>query len=396
MNKENVKVLVCQRGARRRYAVPRLLEEAGMLAGLYTDSCALSTLGKIANLGSKVGITHAKIRALAARKPLGIPKDKIFASDRLFYSSFLAKSDAPLAHADALAQVYKSWGTQGANVVYSMNTADYPFLRFVKDKGLKVVVDVYVSPLTEEIIYEECRKFSQTGVYTADFKEEMKKRYIEVFKLADIILCPSKWVAEGCIKLTPEYADKIRLCPYGSSISFADEPKLVAENDVLFAGRDPIRKGVHYLAEAAVLLRSKKPNLKVRIAGLSSEQCAWIESPEQLIFLGHVPMTQMRQLFATSSVFVLPSLSEGQAGVVIEALAMGCPVVVTRECGVDIEDGKQGFIVPAGDSDAIALRVSDIINDTNLFREMSANALEFARSFSVESWKQRLVDLCSI
>lgn len=101
-------------------------------------------------------------------------------------------------------------------------------------------------------------------------------------------------------------------------------------------------------------------------------------------------MNEMKSLFEAASVFVLPSLSEGQAGVVIEALSMGCPVVITRECGVDIEDGKQGFIIPIKNSQAIAEKIELIFNDTELRKSMQINALEFSQEFNESKWTNRL------
>ncbi|WP_448873268.1 glycosyltransferase family 4 protein [Desulfobulbus propionicus] len=389
-------VLVCQRGARHRYAIPRMLEEAGMLEALYTDSSAYSLLGKAACFAEKKGLKNGRIRALALKKPQSVPRKKIFSTDLLALTSTLKLyGKSSLAYADVLASAYKKWGTVGANIVYTMNTADIPFLEYAKSEGLKIVVDVFVSPETEQIVEVERQRVFNTINSKQELAGLMRERYLAVFCLADILLCPSTWVADGCKKIAPKYADKIRVCPYGSSIDVADKPKVSSTKRVLFAGRDPLRKGLHYLADASAQLRTEGLAVNVVVAGVEKGTCRWIPNRDALNFLGHVPMNKMRYLFESSAVFVLPSLSEGQAGVVIEALSMGCPVVITRECGVDIEDGKQGFIVPARDAGAIALRVKELLSNPELQLQMSRNALEFAQQFSMAAWSDRLKSLCT-
>ena len=73
MNSPNV--IVCQHGSRHRYAIPRMLEEAGALATLYTDSSAESWLGKIAGRKGAAG------GALDRWVIEGVPSDKVFSSD---------------------------------------------------------------------------------------------------------------------------------------------------------------------------------------------------------------------------------------------------------------------------------------------------------------------------
>lgn len=393
MHDKKVQVIVCQRGARRRYAVPRILEEAGLLKALYTDSSAFSLLGRAASILEKIGINNKGIQSLVARKPRGIPRKKIFSSDLLaIYTALKIYGKDPLLYDDVLSKNFKKWGAKNVDYVYNMNTADIPFLKFAKSKGLKIVVDVFVSPLTEQIMEIETQ-FYNTGQSNQIRNKKILERYKTVFKIADILLCPSNWVAEGCMQITPEYQHKIRICPYGSSIEITKKPKTKVSNKVLFAGRDVMRKGLHYLADAGVQLKQKGLNVEIFVAGVEKETCSWIKNVESLNFLGHVPMQQMRQQFEKAAVFVLPSLSEGQAGVVVEALAMGCPVIITRECGVDIEDGKQGFIVPARDSNAIASKVEEILSNQSLWMEMSQNAIEFASRFSLEAWSDRMVKI---
>jgi glycosyltransferase involved in cell wall biosynthesis len=70
-------------------------------------------------------------------------------------------------------------------------------------------------------------------------------------------------------------------------------------------------------------------------------------------------------ILAAADVVVLPSLSEGFPFVLLEALAMGCPVVATRVNGVPelVEDHKTGLLVSARDPQALAAAIREVLSD---------------------------------
>jgi glycosyltransferase involved in cell wall biosynthesis len=79
-------------------------------------------------------------------------------------------------------------------------------------------------------------------------------------------------------------------------------------------------------------------------------------------------------VLAAADVVVLPSLSEGFPFVLLEALAMGCPVVASRVNGVPelIEDHKTGLLVPPRDPQALAAAIREILSDPTAASEMGA------------------------
>ena len=60
---------------------------------------------------------------------------------------------------------------------------------------------------------------------------------------------------------------------------------------------------------------------------------------------------------------VLPSFAEGLPVVIMEAMAMGRPVLTTPIAGIPelVEDGVTGFVVPAGDVDALVAKIADVL-----------------------------------
>ena len=376
------RVLVCQHGSRHRYAIPRLLHEAGMLAGLYTDSTAISPAGRLACLAARRGWGGARARALAGRIPSGIPREKVRSSDR----SLLCRN--PIAV--DLSGVFRRWGDCGANIVYSMYGEDAGFLEWMKGRGAKIVADVFVHPGTARMVSEESvRVLGREGVDEAEIlRDESHSRWL--FEFADVLLCPSQGVAEGVRSVSSEYEHKIRVLPYGSSIEPVASPNLATQpGRVLFAGRDPLRKGLHHLAAAASLLQAQGRPVEVRVAGVAESDVAWMAGRKALNFLGSVPMDRMREEFSEADMLVLPSLSEGQAGVVLEAMACGCPVIATRESGVDFEPDA-GVTVPVGDAPALAAAIGELRKDRERRNRLASGALRQAKAFSMAAWKAGL------
>jgi glycosyltransferase involved in cell wall biosynthesis len=95
--------------------------------------------------------------------------------------------------------------------------------------------------------------------------------------------------------------------------------------------------------------------------------------------------------FLRADVFVLPSLAEGSASVIFEALAAGVPVVTTHASGSVITDGVEGLIVPERDSGAIALALKRIVRDRVVRDSMSIAAGRTAKNYDMLAWGDRLL-----
>ena len=278
--KEVPRVLVCQHGARHRYAIPRMLEEAGMLAAFYTDSSSASFMGHVSTvLGSSAPIL---MRRLAGRKINGVPTDKVFSTDQQYLRELCQKMTGRLPTGmnlyhqrhRILSKKMITWGLQGAYVVYSMYHENLDFVRWAKQRGAKSVVDVFINPETTEIMQCEGKRLPGWGQYAdqdaVDFENQLWRTTVEV---ADVLLCPSEWVAEGVRKFSPGTAPKIKIVPYGCSIDYQGCINNPIKGRVLFVGGDALRKGLHYLGEASSILKNRIPELDVRIAGIASREC---------------------------------------------------------------------------------------------------------------------------
>ena len=80
-------------------------------------------------------------------------------------------------------------------------------------------------------------------------------------------------------------------------------------------------------------------------------------------------------MYRAADVFVFPTLLEGLGLVVLEAMACGLPVIVTPR-GPDevVRDGVDGYVVPAGDSNAIIEALERLYSDAELRLQLGRNA----------------------
>lgn len=90
------------------------------------------------------------------------------------------------------------------------------------------------------------------------------------------------------------------------------------------------------------------------------------------LFLGY--QEDVSGWYRAFDAMILPSANEGTPVVVIEALAASCPVVATSVGGVPdvVREGVDGFLVPAGDTEALAERLARLAQDPELRARMGA------------------------
>jgi glycosyltransferase involved in cell wall biosynthesis len=398
-NLGNSGILVCQHGARHRYAVPRMLEREGMLAALYTDSSAESPLGKLSGIMGKRA--PERMKRLSRRRVAGVSPAKVFSSDACLWHEGLQwlfgaqKTGIKLYQQRhrVLSKKMCSWGVRGSSGIYSMYHEGLDFIRWAKGQGLFSAVDVFISPLTNRIMAEEYALFPEWGEAPDPAATRLEDElWHETAMLADLLLCPSEWVAEGVRTLSPAATDKIRIVPYGCSIDYQGRTNRPVSGRVLFAGSDALRKGLHYLAQAAALLKHDFPNLDVRVAGDLPDCVTNHSLCRNIRFLGKLTSGQMQDEYLSADCFVLPSLSEGFAGVVAEAIGAGCPVVLTKEAGSPVVDGREGIVVPARNSEKLAEGIRRLLVDRDFRASCSARCLETKDFYSESAWSRRLIE----
>ena len=117
-------------------------------------------------------------------------------------------------------------------------------------------------------------------------------------------------------------------------------------------------------------------------------------------FPGPVDHEEKADLLERAWVLMLPSPSEGQPWVILEAMSAGVPVVAmdTGTIAETVGDGIAGFVVPVGKPETMATRVLELFSDDRLWKRMSEQAVErYTRQYTLEASHRRLAgELCRI
>ncbi len=212
------------------------------------------------------------------------------------------------------------------------------------------------------------------------------RRSASELERADYVLVPSDIVRRSCLEEGIEES-KLLVLPFGVDVErFAPvEQHVDRPFRVIFVGRIGIRKGIPYLLEAWKQLGWRDAELWLVGRVLPEARAILAEHTglpgvRQLGFMRH-PAETYRQC----DLFVFPTIEEGSALVIYEAMACGLPIVTAPNAGAVARDGVEGFIVPIRDVDALATRMEQLRADELLRREMGRAARERARQFT---WEQ--------
>lgn len=113
-----------------------------------------------------------------------------------------------------------------------------------------------------------------------------------------------------------------------------------------------------------------------------------------IVFTGKLSEEEKLQAIAASEILVLPSRKEAQGIVLLEAQALGKPVIATRQGGIPyfIEDRENGLLVDYGKPEQIANAVSALLCDTNLRKKIERKAKETARRLTWDIISQKILD----
>jgi len=143
------------------------------------------------------------------------------------------------------------------------------------------------------------------------------------------------------------------------------------------------QKGVVFLVRAASRIKQEFPDAKVLCVGggplrsKMAEEVRKLGLEDTVVLLGEAP--DGAGLISSFDVFVLPSLWEGLPFVLIEAAALGKPIVATDVEGNNevITDGETGLLVPAQDPEALAGAVIRLLRDRKMAKRLAASAKKF-------------------
>jgi len=242
------------------------------------------------------------------------------------------------------------------------------------------------------------------GAYRLDGERQVLKRADKIIAATLAELAQLQWLYKAeprKITIVPPGVDTCHFYPIP-----ADEAREyigIPKDDrlILFVGRIEPLKGVDTLIRAVACLRVQEMEKPAYLAIIGGDPNA---SPEEMtaemtrlqslcddlcmkhlvVFLGKRGQDTLPYYYSAAEVLVMPSHYESFGMVALEAMACGTPVIASQVGGLAflVQDGVTGFHVPDGDHDALCEKLTQLIGDHDLRRQMGENAHRYACEYA--------------
>ena len=173
------------------------------------------------------------------------------------------------------------------------------------------------------------------------------------------------------------------------------------ETNILFLARVEKAKGIYEAVDCYNILKKKYPELSLRIAGdgfelMNVKSYVRNNSINDVEFLGFVTGVAKFTAYWNSHIYILPSYSEGMPNSVLEAMALGLPVV-TRNVGglVDFfKNNEHGFMTVSKDPELLAGLTEELLKNNNLLKTIALNNYRYAvEKFTTSKVIERLENI---
>lgn len=228
---------------------------------------------------------------------------------------------------------------------------------------------------------------------------------VEYASRCDLVICPSPVLRE-LLERDYRIATRIEVLPNAidlSSFEGVDGSETrralgFGPEDVvaLYAGRMGLEKNLEFLLRAFARVRAPRARLVIvgdgPVLGQLKALAASLEVP--VTFTGRVDYRAMPRLYAAADFFAMSSVTEVKPLVVLEAMASGLPVVAVAACGTQdtVTHGHDGYLSPHAQDEFTAI-FERAFSSPEALSAMGSAARETARSFSIEPYTRRLVEL---
>lgn len=395
-----LRIDVAQLGARMHYSVPAGFAKADALNRFYTDIWYPRIRPFLPPIISKI----KGLNRLSGRYHPDVPAHSVVSCPLrgLRYALDLQLSNSEqqrIRHFVKMGKWFAGWVANRSDATvdccYGYNSASLEWFASTKNReALKVLEQTLVPRIEQKNLLQHEFERHQTPWPDDEWNQAYEAREKQEWALADLIVCGSDFVKDALIKHGVP-SDKIEVVPYGTPADTKHNPAEQKTNDnnkfsLLFVGHGGIRKGLPSLFEALQKITSTE--IELTIAGDVSDlpdRPSTIGN-HRITYLNKVERSKIRELMYQSDAFVFPSLCEGSATVIYEAMQTGLPVLCTPNSGSVITHNKDGLIVPVHDSNKLSDAISQVATDADFRQKLSNNAIRTAAHYTSESFSQRL------
>lgn len=248
-------------------------------------------------------------------------------------------------------------------------------------------------PVEKYNLFTELRKkYPKWADDIPEKKDSFILQEVQEYELAHKIVVASSFTRDSLVKYNIPL-HKIIVNAYGVSDSFfnLNVPMRSGKIRFVFLGLLGARKGLPFLIEAWMENELFK-NSELWLAGPSSRFAEdAVRNTPGMFYKGRISYKHIPDLLSLCDCLIFPSFFEGFGQVILEAMAIGLPVITTQAtAGPDIiENGVDGFVIATGNKKELAATMHLMSENPSMCRNMGKLAREKARSFSWDAYGDR-------
>jgi glycosyltransferase involved in cell wall biosynthesis len=228
--------------------------------------------------------------------------------------------------------------------------------------------------------------------------KRVQQLYRSALSGAAAILAYSEHEAEWLRDWLGAAGSRVRFLPFGVDLeAFSPDPSVAPTTDVVSVGADP-RRDFELLVEVA----ARHPELSFRIVASAERARTLSALPSNLEVETDLPLDQARARLADARVVALPVRDNSYSGattVLLQAMALGKPVVVSRTAaiasGYELEDGVNCRLVEPGDAAALERVILETLTGADAAALGTRARQTVERSFSWERYTDTLWEVLS-
>jgi glycosyltransferase involved in cell wall biosynthesis len=257
-------------------------------------------------------------------------------------------------------------------------------------KPAKTIVAIALQNM--ELSKEEFKRQNGKGLFPFDDLTDpfLWNIYFQHIHNADVVLCPSK-LSAVYISTKLKLKNRMAVIPYGCYLPEENQIHSPEDFCVVHIGDNVTDKGQFYLARAWHKL-TKNPQFSGRLVMVGRGTNIW--APFEVFSSEHIG--DVGKVYCDCSIYVQPSVTESFGIPVLEAMSYARPVIVSEGAGACdlVEDGKEGFIVPIRDPDAVKKKIEYFHDNPDEVKRMGKNARKKAEKYSweiIEKKYQKLI-----
>lgn len=383
-------------GSPNAYNVAQAFQESGRLDSFFTCIYGRGVGARRAHPGLsvdkirghgfrewvRVGVSHSGLFKRLGRSTAF--KDWVATEFDRWVSRQLARTSSSIiwGYEDFCAETFVAARKLGIRTVY-----DLPTVHFLRAREID----------REEVRREASLRRLMTAF--AEPEQRVRRKESELL-LADGIVCASTFV-KGSLQQVGIDCERVKVIPYGADTGLP--PKRWHEKDlegplqIFYAGAIAPHKGIHHLFGALADLPPR--SIQLTLAGYWLEGFQdWLRGRYRIPYnyVGMLDPKELSTVYRQMHLFIFPSLRDGFGLVLLEALASGIPIAASLHSGAPdiIEEGKEGWLFPAGDPDGLRRTLERALNRRDALIEMGGNARKLVERLTWGAYRAAVASVC--